>query len=82
MPWSRPVWTAAPHTPDDEGPEDRLATLAALEHAPQLSLHRRLVETAAERPVTGTFIHMPVVGSLMEVAVERCALPTDVPKKG
>lgn len=39
----------------------------ALEHAPQLALYRRLVEAATGRTVIGTFIHMPVVGTLLEV---------------
>lgn len=49
------------------GPHDLWAE-RALEHAPQLALYRRLVEAAAEKPVTGTFILMPVVGTLLEVA--------------
>ncbi|WP_448190488.1 UvrD-helicase domain-containing protein [Azospirillum sp. sgz301742] len=49
------------------GPHDHWAE-RALEHAPQLALYRHLVEEAAGRPVTGTFIHMPVVGMLLEVA--------------
>lgn len=49
------------------GPHDRWAE-RALEHAPQLALYRRLVEAATGRAVTGTFIHMPVVGTLLEVA--------------
>ncbi|PWC35929.1 UvrD-helicase domain-containing protein [Azospirillum sp. TSO35-2] len=49
------------------GPHDQW-TARALEHAPQLALYRHLVEAATERPVTGTVIHMPVVGTLLEVA--------------
>ncbi|SMH39151.1 PD-(D/E)XK nuclease superfamily protein [Azospirillum lipoferum] len=39
----------------------------ALSHAPQLSLYRHLVEAATGRPVVGVFIHMPVVGILLEI---------------
>jgi ATP-dependent helicase/nuclease subunit A len=48
------------------GPHDEWHA-RALEHAPQLMLYRQLVEAAARRPVTGTLIHMPVVGTLLKV---------------
>ncbi|MBP2230403.1 ATP-dependent exoDNAse (exonuclease V) beta subunit [Azospirillum agricola] len=48
------------------GPHERWAE-RALEHAPQLALYARLVAEASGRPVLGCFIHMPVVGRLLEV---------------
>lgn len=48
------------------GPHERWGE-RALEHAPQLALYARLVAEASRRPVLGRFIHMPVVGRLLEV---------------
>lgn len=48
------------------GPHERWGE-RALEHAPQLALYARLVAEASGRPVLGCFIHMPVVGRLLEV---------------
>lgn len=42
-------------------------TARALAHAPQLSLYRRMVEEATGVPVRGCFIHMPVVGTLIDL---------------
>ncbi|CBS87253.1 UvrD-helicase domain-containing protein [Azospirillum lipoferum] len=42
----------------------------ALAHAPQLSLYRRMVEEATGSPVRGCFIHMPVVGMLLDLTRE------------
>jgi hypothetical protein len=42
-------------------------TARALAHAPQLSLYRRMVEEATGSPVRGCFIHMPVVGTLVDL---------------
>ncbi|BAI73380.1 uvrD/REP helicase [Azospirillum sp. B510] len=48
------------------GPHERWGE-RALEHAPQLALYARLVAEASGRPVLGCFIHMPVVGRLLEL---------------
>ncbi|WP_448208295.1 UvrD-helicase domain-containing protein [Azospirillum sp. sgz302134] len=51
------------------GPFDQW-TARALAHAPQLALYRRMVEAATGRPVHGCFIHMPVVGTLLDLTRE------------
>lgn len=49
-------------------------TARALAHAPQLSLYRRMVEEATGTPVRGCFIHMPVVGTLIDLTRETEAV--------
>lgn len=39
-------------------------------HAPLPALYRRMVEAATGRPVRGCFIHMPVVGTLLDLTRE------------
>lgn len=56
------------------GPFDRW-TARALAHAPQLALYRRMVEAATGRPVRGCFIHMPVVGTLLDLTRETDPVP-------
>ena len=52
-------------------------TARALAHAPQLALYRRMVEEATGRPVRGSFIHMPVVGTLLDLTRETETVPSD-----
>jgi hypothetical protein len=39
----------------------------ALSYAPQLGLYRELVERATDRPVSSCWVHMPVIGKLIEI---------------
>ena len=41
----------------------------ALEYGPQLARYKEAVEKATGRPVLKTFIHMPVVGNMLEVKI-------------
>ncbi len=39
----------------------------ALSYAPQMGLYRELVERATDQPVSSCWVHMPVIGKLIEV---------------
>ena len=39
----------------------------ALEYGPQLALYKEALEKATGRPVLKTFIHMPIVGTMVEI---------------
>ena len=41
----------------------------ALEHGPQLARYKDAIEKATGRPVLKTFIHMPVVGNILEIKI-------------
>ncbi len=45
----------------------------ALSYAPQLGLYRALIERATDQPVTSCWVHMPVIGKLIEVCFPEVA---------
>jgi len=47
--------------------------------APQLAPYRRMVEAATNRPVRDCFIHMPVVGPLLDLTRETRQGTDDAP---